>query len=164
MNVNLSSSTAGDEGTGGVRKGCSHCFLRFRGPLPVGWSTYLASSYNRMMVSIIIHNQWKDTEGIGELTEPAMGPSWADLPFTLKVTPLGALDLTSRLARVTLESAVSRAKREKANNPIQGRRYWEGTHRRCCGRSPCSGAVVQRISTKIPSREAVFQGNKFQRW
>lgn len=28
-----------------------------------------------------------------------MGPSWADLPFTLKVTPLGALDLTSRLAR-----------------------------------------------------------------
>ena len=31
-------------------------------------------------------------------TEPAMGPSWADLPFTLKVTPLGALDLTSRLA------------------------------------------------------------------
>lgn len=27
-----------------------------------------------------------------------MGPSWADLPFTVKVTPLGALDLTSRLA------------------------------------------------------------------
>lgn len=32
------------------------------------------------------------------LTEPAIGPSWADLPFTLKVTPLGALDLTSKLA------------------------------------------------------------------
>lgn len=27
-----------------------------------------------------------------------MGPSWADLPLTVKVTPLGALDLTSRFA------------------------------------------------------------------
>ena len=34
-----------------------------------------------------------------QLTLPEMGPSWADLPFTVKVTPLGALDLTSRLAR-----------------------------------------------------------------
>ena len=32
------------------------------------------------------------------LTEPEIGPSCADLPLTLKVTPLGALDLTSRLA------------------------------------------------------------------
>jgi hypothetical protein len=32
------------------------------------------------------------------LTEPEMGPSCADLPLTLKVTPLGAFDLTSRLA------------------------------------------------------------------
>lgn len=31
-----------------------------------------------------------------------MGPSWADLPLTLKVTPLGALDLTSRLAEYSV--------------------------------------------------------------
>jgi hypothetical protein len=35
-------------------------------------------------------------------TWPAMEPSWADLPLTVKVTPLGALDLTSRLARSLL--------------------------------------------------------------
>lgn len=32
-----------------------------------------------------------------------MEPSWADFPFTLKVTPLGALDLTSRLAVDAIE-------------------------------------------------------------
>jgi hypothetical protein len=31
-----------------------------------------------------------------KLTWPAMEPSWEDLPLTVKVTPLGALDLTSR--------------------------------------------------------------------
>lgn len=30
-----------------------------------------------------------------------MGPSWVDFPFTVKVTPLGALDLTSMLAGAT---------------------------------------------------------------
>lgn len=35
---------------------------------------------------------------IDVLTEPEMGPSCADLPLTLKVTPLGAFDLTSRVA------------------------------------------------------------------
>lgn len=40
------------------------------------------------------------------LTLPAIGPSWADLPFTLKVTPLGALDLTSRLAKNNQMSAM----------------------------------------------------------
>jgi hypothetical protein len=33
-----------------------------------------------------------------ERTEPPIGPSWADFPFTVNVTPLGALDLTSMLA------------------------------------------------------------------
>lgn len=31
-------------------------------------------------------------------TEPPIGPSWVDFPFTVNVTPLGALDLTSMLA------------------------------------------------------------------
>lgn len=31
-------------------------------------------------------------------TEPAVVPSWEDLPFTVKVTLLGATDLTSKLA------------------------------------------------------------------
>ena len=33
------------------------------------------------------------------LTDPEVEPSWADLPLTLKDTPLGAVDLTSRLPR-----------------------------------------------------------------
>ena len=32
------------------------------------------------------------------LTEALVGPSWVDVPLTLKLTPLGALDLTSILA------------------------------------------------------------------
>ena len=32
------------------------------------------------------------------LTEALVGPSWVDVPLTLKLTPFGALDLTSILA------------------------------------------------------------------
>lgn len=31
-------------------------------------------------------------------TDPVVDPSWEDFPLTLKLTPFGALDLTSRLA------------------------------------------------------------------
>jgi hypothetical protein len=33
-----------------------------------------------------------------ELTDEVTGPSWADVPFAVKLTPLGALSLTSRAA------------------------------------------------------------------
>lgn len=62
------------------------------GNLPVDLSSYLASSC-RGGISMN-----SGPPELSELTEPLIGPSWADLPFTLKVTPLGALDLTSRLA------------------------------------------------------------------
>lgn len=62
------------------------------GDLPVGLSTYLASSCRKALALISC------VSGLERPTEPPIGPSWADLPFTLKVTPLGALDLTSRLA------------------------------------------------------------------
>lgn len=41
-----------------------------------------------------------------KLTWPAMEPSWEDLPLTVKVTPLGALDLTSRDAADELAEAL----------------------------------------------------------
>lgn len=44
-----------------------------------------------------------------------MGPSCVDFPFTVKVTPLGALDLTSMLAGQTKVSQDSFIKRRKAN-------------------------------------------------
>lgn len=49
------------------------------------------AAYNRHIYIYIAHGRPK-------LTLPEMGPSWAFFPFTVKVTPLGALDLTSRLA------------------------------------------------------------------
>ena len=41
-----------------------------------------------------------DTPDVEEavLTDPAVEPSWEDFPLTLKLTPFGAFDLTSRLA------------------------------------------------------------------
>ena len=39
----------------------------------------------------VFHRSWR-------LTEALVGPSWLDVPLTLKFTPLGALDLTSILA------------------------------------------------------------------
>jgi hypothetical protein len=56
---------------------------------------------------MLIYNQ-KTRQDIKH-TDPLMGPSWADLPFTLKVTPFGALDLTSRAAadRVSRDTSLS---------------------------------------------------------
>ena len=69
--------------------------------LPVGGSAYLASTYCIQCISFIgdcasklgrSHNRsWR-------LTEALVGPSWVDVPLTLKLTPLGAFDLTSILA------------------------------------------------------------------
>lgn len=42
------------------------------------------------------------SEAKEEPTEPVTAPSWADFPLTVKLTPLGALDLTSRLAGVAI--------------------------------------------------------------
>ena len=66
-------------------------------------------------------------EGRKKLTWPAIEPSWADLPLTVKVTPLGALDLTSRLARSLLVDVLWM--KGDPTNP-----GWRG-------RSPCSGAI-----------------------
>lgn len=38
----------------------------------------------------------------GKLTEPLVGPSCAEVPLTLKLTPLGAFVLTSSLAALDL--------------------------------------------------------------
>ena len=51
---------------------------------------------------------------IDVLTEAEIGPSWADLPLTLKVTPLGALDLTSRLAATAVSLQPKQDRTEKA--------------------------------------------------
>ena len=40
---------------------------------------------------VLLNRSWR-------LTEALVGPSWVDVPLTLKLTPLGALDLTSILA------------------------------------------------------------------
>ena len=58
--------------------------------------------------------------GKQRLTEPAIGPSWADLPFTLKVTPLGALDLTSRLAisKNSVSSIAHKQKFPRSTRPV----------------------------------------------
>jgi hypothetical protein len=45
--------------------------------------------------------------GIIVLTEPEIGPSCADLPLTLNVTPFGAFDLTSRFAGGILEAEIA---------------------------------------------------------
>lgn len=63
------------------------------------------------------------------LTEPEMGPSCADFPLTLKVTPLGAFDLTSRLAVKRVSYSFNTLTEELAD--LQ----W-------CGRSLCLGAVT----------------------
>jgi hypothetical protein len=72
--------------------------------------------------------------GIVVLTEPEIGPSCADLPLTLNVTPFGAFDLTSRFAGGLLEGVLE-----------------EGgcTNLLVCGRSPCSEAA-HWISCEIP--------------
>ena len=99
MKENAMGRCAVTPGSGGLRR---------VGYLPVGASTYLASSYILDRISIYDHfDRFPRVEGsrkevIGgrkKLTWPAMEPSWADLPLTVKVTPLGALDLTSRLAK-----------------------------------------------------------------
>ena len=53
-----------------------------------------------------------DSVDIGKavLTDPVVEPSCEDFPFTLKITPFGALDLTSRLA-VQCQRLVDRKRR-----------------------------------------------------
>ena len=46
-----------------------------------------------------------------------MGPSWADLPLTVKVTPLGALDLTSRLAWRYISLVIGETAFDQHNEP-----------------------------------------------
>ena len=67
------------------------------------------------------------------LTEPEMGPSCADLPLTLKVTPLGAFDLTSRFAGALGQLST------RTGTGGEAYLLW-------CGRSLCSRAVKIGIS------------------
>jgi hypothetical protein len=68
----------------------------------MGLSTYLASSYfeKKKLVNSSSFFVFLQAQVIAmmEHTEPPIGPSWADFPLTVNVTPLGALDLTSMLA------------------------------------------------------------------
>ena len=80
--------------------------------IPEALSEYLPSSCPPPLSTYIL----EFCLSIVVLTEPEMGPSWADFPLTLKLhqgqtsnaelvrvaytTPLGAFDLTSRLAAV----------------------------------------------------------------
>lgn len=67
--------------------------------IPVGISAYLASIY--ISEPICELNIPQSLRGICRYhTEPLVEPSWADFPLTLKLTPLGAFDLTSILAVV----------------------------------------------------------------
>lgn len=93
------------------RKGCG----RKMSTIPAALSEYFPSILPLPLICDIL----KYFCDIVVLTEPEIGPSWADFPLTLKlrksdqslfhsetpprkayVTPLGALDLTSRLAAV----------------------------------------------------------------
>ena len=47
------------------------------------------------------------------LTEPEVAPSWLDLPLTLKVTPLGAVDFTSRLPTRSEQVATAYRRKKK---------------------------------------------------
>lgn len=67
-----------------------------------------------------------------------MGPSWVDFPFTVKVTPLGALDLTSMLAKLQQKMVSST---ETSIQKITA--VCQLTYQGWCGRSPCSGAKLQ---------------------
>ena len=64
------------------------------------------------------------------LTEALVGPSWVDVPLTLKLTPLGALDLTSILA------SDNRKLYSVSLKQLSGCEY-----QLQCGRSLCSRAV-----------------------
>jgi hypothetical protein len=117
--------------------------LRWTGPLPVGASTYLASSCRRQNLVRIQRGCSlcrAAVRDLRKLTWPAMEPSWEDLPLTVKVTPLGALDLTSRDAA----EAISRF-----SGRIRGLLTYPGWR----GRSPCSGAVGSH-----QLREFLFRG------
>lgn len=71
---------------------------------PVGLSTYFPSSCRPLLVP---RNRMCFLIGIIVLTEPEIGPSCADLPLTLNVTPFGAFDLTSRFAGGMLEAGIA---------------------------------------------------------
>ena len=51
-----------------------------------------------MSVSSGLENFGISIDQCWRLTEALVGPSWVDVPLTLKLTPFGALDLTSILA------------------------------------------------------------------
>ena len=55
---------------------------------------------------------------IDVLTEPEIGPSCADLPLTLKVTPFGAFDLTSRFAVTTSQRTAIKYEVDWLTHPL----------------------------------------------
>lgn len=57
------------------------------------------------------------------LTEEVTGPSWAEVPLAVKLTPLGALSLTSRAAGGGLADGCAKS--------------MGASDLRQCGRSPC---------------------------